>query len=61
MEARHAIRITQKCGRQNFQRHVALERQVPRSVNLAHTALAKEAEYFVVTESIAHRKRHWVI
>ena len=58
MEAGHAIRIAQKCRRQNFQRHVGLERRVPRAVYLAHTALAEQGDHFIVTEFVAYRKRH---
>jgi len=53
LEASHAVRIAEERRRQDFQRHIALERRVASTIHLAHAALAEQREHFVMSEFVA--------
>jgi len=57
-EAGDAVRRECEGGRKNLQRNVATELRVARLIDLAHSAGADGARYFVRTDASAGRERH---
>jgi len=53
-EARHAIRIARKGGRQELQRDVAIQLGVARPIDLAHTPGTERGEDLVRPEHRSH-------
>jgi hypothetical protein len=61
LEARYALRIVREGVRQDFDRHVAIELRVARSINFphpSHPALADRGEHLIDTNTCAGRQRH---
>jgi hypothetical protein len=58
LEARHAVRIGRKGGRQNFQRDVAVESRIARPADLAHPACPERAGDLVRADSRAWSQCH---
>ncbi len=58
LEPRESVGVVGDRGRQNLDRHVAIELRVPRPIHLPHSTRAERREDLVRTEAGAWRKRH---
>ena len=58
LEAPQRVGIVRKVGRQDLDRHLAMETRVARAIDLAHPSCAQRTDDLVGAELRAGRKRH---
>src|SRR5262245_58322078 len=58
LESRQPLVIAGDVGRQDFDRDVALQLRIARSIDFAHSAGAEGRDYFVGTEPVSGGERH---